>query len=375
LANPPYPGYLSPSQIAQAAERQAAQAVAAALAEIEASAQGRGEAIQGFSQAAAAESAKAAPMIQQAYQGAARDTASFAQGYSQGFQEELRKSEGDLNAFLAKQGAPEGQMIQPSGAADVLYGIAGAQPASSLAQQGAAFTAAAGFLPSAALGRGQYLQAEMLRDAEAERKKLRGKKDELRSSIFRDLSQDQTAKYATNIQAQALGVKQTAELREWAEFATEMTGEIHVVKGGQVVNTGRVATGSDAWRNEQAAADKEAKNAAKGKTTRAAAVKSMNSAFRQARKGAIKDARQMVKEAQGGAVYGPKKKVSFQEAYDALYATYADDLLRFAGPSGRGSLQQRIDKMIREALRVAGIVPKKRVKPVNRAAAAKPRGG
>ncbi len=100
------------------------------------------------------------PSTQATYQAAARDQSAFGKGFSDGLRMAAERSAGDTNAFLAKQGAPAGQMV-PTGegspaqaASDVLYGLGGYIPASTLGREGAAFTAAANQLPATAAGQG-----------------------------------------------------------------------------------------------------------------------------------------------------------------------------------------------------------------------------
>jgi hypothetical protein len=100
------------------------------------------------------------------------------------------------------------------------------------------------------LGLGQQTLAQHLATSRKDRQAIEDKRDSIRAQIGRDLSQDQTAKYATSLQARAMGLKETTALVDQAEFLTEMLGTTHIVKNGKIVDTGRKASGSDAFRNE-----------------------------------------------------------------------------------------------------------------------------
>jgi hypothetical protein len=248
LATPPYAGYLTPAQIIAAAEYAANEATANALAEQQAGSQAQGQSIQGFSQAAAQQVAPIGDQVQGGYQDAAGRTAQYGKGFSIGMQLAQQGSANDINEFLAKNGSPQGQMVQGNtGAADVLYGTTGFIPAAGLEREGAAFGAAARQLPATMLGLGQQTLAQHLATSRKDRQAIEDKRDSIRAQIGRDLSQDQTAKYATSLQARALGLKETTALADQAEFLTEMLGTVHVVRGKKIVDTGKPATGSKSY--------------------------------------------------------------------------------------------------------------------------------
>jgi hypothetical protein len=246
--NPPYAGYLTPAQIIAAAEYAASQATANALAEQQSGSQAQGQAIQGFSQAAAQQVAPIGGQVQGGYQDAAARTAQYGKGFSIGMQLAQQNSANDINSFLAKNGSPTGQQVQGNtGAADVLYGSTGFIPASGLEREGAAFGAAASQLPATMLGLGQQTLAQHIATSKKDRQAILDKRDSLRSQIGQDLSQTQNATYATYLQGKALGLKEKTALADQAEFLTEMLGTVHVVRNGKIVDTGRAAPGSDAY--------------------------------------------------------------------------------------------------------------------------------
>lgn len=107
-----------------------------------------------------------APAIQQAYQGASRDTAAFAKGFTDALAQASQGQAGAATAGLAAQGSPQtvtSGIGQGGGAA--LYAMGGGIPAEALTREGAAFTGAASFLPSTAAGLG----VNALRESEDER--------------------------------------------------------------------------------------------------------------------------------------------------------------------------------------------------------------
>jgi hypothetical protein len=94
---------------------------------------------------------------------------------------------------------------------------------------------------------GQQTLAQHLATSRKDRQAIEDKRDTIRAQIGRDLSQDQTSKYATSLQARALGLKETTALVDQAEFLTEMLGTVHVVRGKKIVDTGKPATGSKSY--------------------------------------------------------------------------------------------------------------------------------
>lgn len=97
-----------------------------------------------------------APQTQATYQAAGDSTAAYAKGFSAAFSQNSQAAEAGLNEILAKTGTGQ-QQVRGAGQAggDVLYGVGGYIPASGLAREGAAFTAAAQNLPATARFLGQ----------------------------------------------------------------------------------------------------------------------------------------------------------------------------------------------------------------------------
>jgi len=103
---------------------------------------------------------------QDAYQKAAGATSVFSKGYSDAMQASVNGDATDINQFLQKLGAPQGQMLNTNGAAgDVVYGMTGAIPATALASQGAAAGAYAAQQPGNAIAEGLASSRLLMGDA------------------------------------------------------------------------------------------------------------------------------------------------------------------------------------------------------------------
>lgn len=158
--------YLTPAQLLAQAKAIADQEVAGSRVPIDQQAatadqqsQAHGSAIQGFSSSLADILGSIQPQVQGAYDDASGRTATFAKGYSDGLQLKLKGAGDQTNQFLTNVvGAPAGQLTSPDTATaigDSVYGAGGYIPASTLAREGAAYSAAAGMLPAYARLKGQ----------------------------------------------------------------------------------------------------------------------------------------------------------------------------------------------------------------------------
>jgi len=111
--------------------------------------------------------------IQGIYSNAAGQTADFAKGFSDGMKIAQDQTAAEKNAIIGLSGAPAEAQINPtSDASDVLYGIGGFMPASSLAKQGAAFASAAAIMPGAIAAEGGRNAAKIMASAEENIAKL-----------------------------------------------------------------------------------------------------------------------------------------------------------------------------------------------------------
>jgi hypothetical protein len=330
--------------------------------------------IQGYAQASAELQRPIGPQVQAGYTQAAGQTADFAKGFSIGMQAELSGNTEAINAELAKHGAPAGQMLDPAKAtmaSDVLYGTSGAIPATSLAREGAAFGAAASFLPQTALERGRIDLANATRESTTRTKEfdrliadLEARRPGLVSDALRELRGEQVQRRAAYTNEQYLLGKGGLEARE---TIADITGVDPV--------TGR-PTAAAQTATEKAAAKK-----------RAASQKGVNAredAFAAARGGVFEDAKGFVSEKTNndplaglpGHPAKVKVRTPYRQAYQSLWNQYAPTLLRYATPAGKSALKKRIKQMIDQALAAQGIVPPKRQpQPRRRRDVGKPRRG
>lgn len=96
-----------------------------------------------------------APQTQATYKVAGDSTAAFAKGFAVAAAGDSNAAKAELDSILARTG--QGQTVRAAGenGGDVLYGLGGFIPASGLAREGAAFTAAAQNLPATARLQGE----------------------------------------------------------------------------------------------------------------------------------------------------------------------------------------------------------------------------
>ncbi len=165
------------------------------------------EAIAGYSQAAAQMLQGTGQQVQQGYADAGQRTANYAKGFSIGFNSAVSGNADEANRLLAMNGS--GQTVQSAGSpgADVIYGLGGFIPASSLEREGAAFGAAASMLPSTQLGYGSQRlaqgQQQFATDAEARRQQYEdmrrdvlGTRGQLTSQELQRIRENNRAKLA-----------------------------------------------------------------------------------------------------------------------------------------------------------------------------------
>jgi hypothetical protein len=160
-----------------------------------------------------------APQTQATYKAAGDSTAAYAKGFSAAAAGDSNAAAQGLNDILARtNGGP--QQVQAAGQAggDVLYGLGGYIPASNLAREGAAFTAAAQNLPATALRQG-FSQAgqiglqsqDKLTQLEAllrgEKAKLPGLVNDIRAQQAEQSTKDRAARLNELVAVETLGIK------------------------------------------------------------------------------------------------------------------------------------------------------------------------
>lgn len=153
----PAPTGMSPADLAALAKKLAQQVInpeLAAARSILTAADTRATNTEAAYRALADMRSRAAGETQQAYQTAAGSTAAFSKGYSDAMQAKVNGSAQSIDEFLGKLAAPSGQLVGKSSVGDVVYGLTGDIPASSLAAQGAAAGAYAAQQPGNAVAAG-----------------------------------------------------------------------------------------------------------------------------------------------------------------------------------------------------------------------------
>lgn len=126
----------------------------------------RASALKAAYDAAARYAQGVAPAIQNIYQGASKDTAAFAKGFTDALAQGSGQAADAASAQLASVGSPQTVTsgIEGGGGA-ALYAMGGQIPATQLSREGAAFGSAASFLPTTAAQYG----AQAIGDSENDR--------------------------------------------------------------------------------------------------------------------------------------------------------------------------------------------------------------
>lgn len=115
------------------------------------------------------------PEVAATYRAAGADQAGLASGFSGDLRESAAADAQKINELLDSIGAPSAQHVDTAptdAAANVLYGLGGYLPASTLGREGAAFAAAADLLPQTATGQGAQLAANELHAGADAKKQL-----------------------------------------------------------------------------------------------------------------------------------------------------------------------------------------------------------
>lgn len=175
---------------------------------------------QGFAQALGEMLKSQGPATQTAYENASGATAGFAKGFSDAEQHLANTENASLGTFLGKMGIPQAAAdtalaktgAKTGGTSDVLYGLSGYQPASSLEREGAGFTAAANQLPAYAAGLGEQSVNQLRNTAkdqdaqfESQLATERGKIPSLARQILNDMVSQKQQEESMAIQQAYLG--------------------------------------------------------------------------------------------------------------------------------------------------------------------------
>jgi hypothetical protein len=163
--------------------------------------------------------------IQGIYSGAANQQVGFAKGFSDGMKIAQDQTAGEANKIMSAAGSPAGQQIHPtSDAADVLYGVGGFIPGSTLSTQGAAFASAAAVMPGAISAEGGRNAEKILAESEknvaklqAEQAKLLGQKAKAGFDLLSDRGKQATDLYNAGMLTQREYAKMLG-LTDWRRY-------------------------------------------------------------------------------------------------------------------------------------------------------------
>ena len=261
----------------------------------------------------------------------------------------------DLKSYLGSIGAPKEQIDQAlakvggSGAADVVYGLGAAIPATQLNREGAAFSAAAAHLPAQAVGTGMEHLKMLLSDA------MKG------DASFADAITQAYAKRPGLVQDILKQMADDARAERALRIQEGYYGQSNVKT--QAALTGTLPDGTPTYQAQQDAA----KIAAGRKADRAKAVQARERAFESARQSMFDDVRRAAKPmtAKEKMAYAishgitdlskvPNTTANYAQLKKAIFNQYKG-LLNYATRAGKAALKRRLNQMIDEALAAAGI--------------------
>lgn len=366
-------------------------------------AQARAQTLQGFGQAQANFLQGIAPQTEQTFQAAAGMTSAAAKGFSDGMRMALGESAGEANQLLAQQGSPQ-RVEVGEGAADVLFGLGGFIPSSTLAREGAAFTAAAQRLPATALGVAGQDAARALAEGEKEQGVFGQQLIDLAAQI--PSLQTQTVQSLLEFQeqirqfdVQARQSRTEGDRNFWLEqkqlklqqAAAALNAEALGLEKKQVeaaltgaIPKGFPGAGGPTFETQLEAAEAAAA-AAKAKADAVSARQKVRekrsgkqrearrnreSSLLEARETAFKRARDLY---EGETIENPNprykgdlltpnepkaitrvRRPSYQDALDNIMRELWPEISRFASKSSKAALRRRLLKHVRDALSVAG---------------------
>ncbi len=350
---------LSPTQLQSLVNEQVRNAIAPERTEIQRqredatrNARERADVIRGFTEAQAALAKQVSPQIQAVSEGAAKTVGGLAEGMEGAIGEALRNVQGAPTTAI-------GNAVSYSG---------GFVPGEAMTREGAGWASRAAFLPDEAMSTGRIRLSAAQREAletDAEYAQalvdLAGKTPALRDQILQRLQQHEVSKDAQRTQRGYLRLSGAKTLQEEANAKTDYFGTVHEVRNGKVVDTGRIAYGSDAYSNvaaKETAANKDKPTPAERKKARNEAVEARKDAFQQARTSINGELDDLVDEVPDPASFGGTKRVpkmTYSEAFSYLYNLYGQDLLRYSSRSGRAKTRREVGRMIDQALATIGL--------------------
>lgn len=263
------------AKIAGAAIDPAKADIAKAVADAERQRVAAAKATAGITTALAGMSAGDAAAARAAYAGAAEHIAGLGQGLTGAVREAQQASTAPAAGLIGELGAPGSVTSGAEGNANV-SGYLNTLPADSLERAAAQALVstqdkryAGGLRLADEFGATDYKSNLGIQDLRSKIVDLEKKRPGLIAEALDQIRSSARADRATNVQIGYLQLQQAKTLQDQAVAMTNMTGSLYVVKGGKVVNTGRVAPGSDAARVAQSGAN--AATAEAGRNARAAA--------------------------------------------------------------------------------------------------------
>lgn len=307
--------------------------------------------ITGFQEALSSVLGGIAPGIEGSYRQAAETQGALGQGFADGMRMIQSESAGGVNSLLDKIGAPEGQRLATSSdTSNVLYGLGGAGPGSTLNQQGAAFGAAARMLPGTSARQGQEDLTRLQYEQQSQLADLRAKRPEIQRQMLQDLLARELDKAGYRINAGYLGNAITGQAQDFA------LGQAGLAQDAAEFEAGLAQDASSASQEKR---DKR------------------ENAITAARKDGLTLAQKL---AEGVKVRNPnfgnygepefiQRKLKWGEARTRVMRAVAPDLARY------NVRRPRLEKIVRDILRAAGFRPPRKSTPPSPASWGSGQGG
>lgn len=260
--------------VAAAAIDPAKKDIAASVAAAEAQRVAALNAYAGVTRAVSDMSAGDAEQARAAFATAGQHIADYGKGFTGQLRADQDESAARLGALGASLGAPGAVTSGGESNANTLYATGGAIPATQLETEAPAFLTAvaarrlaAGIRLADDASAGDFKAQEGIKQIRDQLAALEAKRPGLIQDAMQQLSQQANAKRATDTQIGYLQLQQAKSAQDAAIAWTNITGTVHVVRKGKVVDTGQVAAGSDAA--QIASANQRAQTAAETSTANA----------------------------------------------------------------------------------------------------------
>lgn len=294
--------------------------------------------------------------VSSAYDTAAGGVASFGKGFSDAMQGLSNQAGGEATRLLSLAGAPDSAIASTqaatgvgTGVGDVLYGLGGAIPASTLEREGAGFASYASLFPkfqamqTAVTGRKLASgYQDQLSEIDRQKAEIRAKIPGIREEVLNAIIDDQRAQDQLDINREYLGLKEKSDYADATGYYQGPDGK---------------------WYKTRDARNDDKKTSGKAKEKREAAIAAREKAWNDARQdifAAVEDAAKgtKVKVKDPKRPWLPPTETVKVEEYAVLkkrlFAQYKH-LLKYATRSGQPALKRRLNAIIDEALAAYGI--------------------